>query len=55
MVLSPINVESTQDGKTKTITFPRVLFTKCQQEFERNSRAEEEREILAAIEKAEMV
>ena len=49
-------MEWTQDGKTKTTTFRRVLLTKCQQEFEKDKKDDEEREsMLAAIEKAETV
>ena len=44
------------EGKTKFTTFRRVLLTKCQQEFEKDKRDDEEREeMLKAIEKAETV
>ena len=55
-VLSPIKVEWSVDRKTKFTTFRRVLLTKCQQEFEKDKKDDEEREeMLAAIEKAETV
>ena len=55
-VLSPVKVEWNQDGKTKFTTFRRVLLTKCQQEFEKDKKDDEEREeMLAAIDKAESV
>ena len=44
------------DEKTKVTTFRRVLLTKCQQEFEKDKKDDEEREeMLSAIEKAETV
>ena len=44
------------EGKMKFTTFRRVLLTKCQQEFEKDKRDDEEREeMLTAIEKAETV
>lgn len=55
-VLSPIKVEWTEHGKIKTTTFRTVLLTKCQHEFERGDKANEQEEtMLAAIEKAETV
>ena len=55
-VLSPIKVEWTVDGKAKFTTFRRVLLTKCQQEFEKDKKDDEDREErLVAIEKAETV
>ena len=55
-VLSPVEVEWTEDGKTKFTTFRRVLLTKCQQEFEKSDKDDETRkEMMAAIENAETV
>ena len=55
-VLSPIKVECPHDGKTKVTTFRRVLLTKCQQEFEKDKKEDEEKErMLVAIEQAETV
>ena len=51
-VLSPVKVEWTQDGKTKFITFRRVLLTKCQQEFEKDDETCKE---MMAVEIAETV
>jgi translation initiation factor 4G len=53
-VLSPLKVDVSVDGKKKITTFRRVLLTKCQQEFEKDKKDDEEREeMLVAIEKAE--
>ena len=56
-VLSPMKVEwTTADGKVKTNNFRRVLLTKCQQEFEKDKKDDEEREqMLQAIEEADTV
>ena len=56
-VLSPMKVEwTTADGKPKTNNFRRVLLTKCQQEFEKDKKDDEERErMLQAIEEADTV
>ena len=44
------------EGKTKVVTFRRVLLTKCQQEFEKDKKDDEEREnMLNAIKEAEDV
>ena len=55
-MLSPLKVEVIFEGKPKFTTFRRVLLTKCQQEFEKDKRDDEERErMLVAIEGASSV
>lgn len=55
-VLSPIKVEVMVEGKSKFTTFRRVLLTKCQQEFEKDKKDDEERdEMLTNIQNAETV
>ena len=57
-VMSTIKVEvpTEPEGKIKVITFRRVLLTKCQREFEKDKRDDEEREkILNAIKETEDV
>ena len=57
-VMSTIKVEVAMEteGKTKVITFRRVLLTKCQQEFEKDKKDDEEREkMLDAIKETEDV
>ena len=56
-VLSPLNVDRVlPDGKAKSTNFRRVLLTKCQQEFEKDKKDDEETEkMLKAIEAAETV
>ena len=57
-VMSTIKVEvaTEPEGKTKVITFRRVLLTKCQQEFEKDKKDDEEREkMLDAIKETEDV
>ena len=47
---------TTPDGKTKSTNFRRVLLTKCQQEFEKDKKDDEDRDkMLKAIEEAEKV
>ena len=50
--MSTIKVEGPiDDGRTRIITFRRVLLTKCQQEFEKDKKDDEDREnMLKAIE-----
>ena len=51
-----VEVPTEPEGKTKVITFRRVLLTKCQQEFEKDKRDDEEREnMLNAIKETEDV
>ena len=46
----------TEEGKPKVITFRRVLLTKCQQEFEKDKKDDEDREkMLSAIKETEDV
>ena len=57
-VMSTIKVEVPTEpkGKPRVITFRRILLTKCQQEFEKDMRDDEEREkILNAIKETEDV
>ena len=57
-VMSTIKVEvpTEPEGKPKVITFRRVLLTKCQQEFEKDKKDDEEREkMLNAIKETEDV
>ena len=57
-VMSTIKVEvpAEPEGKPKVITFRRVLLTKCQQEFEKDKKDDEEREkMLNAIKETEDV
>ena len=57
-VMSTIKVEipTEHKGKPRVITFRRILLTKCQQEFEKDMRDDEEREkILNAIKETEDV
>ena len=58
-VMSTIKVEqppSEEGGKAKILTFRRVLLTKCQQEFEKDKKDDEEREtMLSAIKETEDV
>ena len=51
-VMSTIKVDGpVDDGKAKIITFRRVLLTKCQQEFEKDKKDDEDRDnMLKAIE-----
>lgn len=55
--MSTIKVEvPSEDGKAKVVTFRRVLLTKCQQEFEKDKKDDEEREkMLNAIKETEDV
>ena len=56
--MSTIKVEipTKPERKPKVITFRRMLLSKCQQEFEKNKRNDEEREkILNAIKETEDV
>lgn len=55
--MSTIKVETMpEDGKGKVVTFRRVLLTKCQQEFEKDKKEDEEREtMLSAIKETEDV
>ena len=47
---------TTADGKLKTNNFRRVLLTKCQQEFEKDNKDDEEREqMLQTIKAADTV
>ena len=56
MSMIKVEVPTEPEGKTKVITFRRVLLTKCQQEFEKDKRDDEEREkILNAIKETENV
>ena len=49
-------MEVVLEGKSKFTTFRRVLLTKCQLEFEKDKKDDEEREeMLTAIQKAETV
>ena len=51
-----VEVPTEPEGKPKVITFRRVLLTKCQQEFEKDKRDDEEREnMLNAIKETEDV
>ena len=56
-VLSPVKVDWTgAEGKARSTNFRRVLLTKCQQEFEKDKKDDENREqMLKAIEEAETV
>ena len=46
-VLAPLVVETVNaEGKPQTITFKRLLLTKCQQEFEKDMQEDEERETM---------
>ena len=56
-VMSTIKVDvATEEGKPKVVTFRRVLLTKCQQEFEKDKKDDEDREkMLAAIKDTEDV
>ena len=51
-----VEVPAEAEGKAKVITFRRVLLTKCQQEFEKDKKDDEEREkMLSAIKETEDV
>ena len=51
-----VEVPAEAEAKTKVITFRRVLLTKCQQEFEKDKKDDEEREkMLNAIKETEDV
>ena len=51
-----VDVPAEPEGKPKVITFRRVLLTKCQQEFEKDKKDDEEREnMLNAIKETEDV
>ena len=51
-----VDVPTEPEGKPKVITFRRVLLTKCQQEFEKDKKDDEEREnMLNAIKETEDV
>ena len=51
-----VEVPPESEGKAKVITFRRVLLTKCQQEFEKDKKDDEEREkMLNAIKETEDV
>ena len=57
-VMSVIKVEAPagEDGKAKVVTFRRVLLTKCQQEFEKDKKDDEDREkMLTAIKETDEV
>ena len=56
-VMSTIKVEVIpEEGKAKVVTFRRVLLTKCQQEFEKDKKDDEDREnMLNAIKETEDV
>eukprot|EP00731_Ephydatia_muelleri_P015444 Em0008g1164a len=46
-VLAPLAVETVKaEGKPQTVTFRRLLLTKCQQEFEKDMQEDEERETM---------
>ena len=51
-----VEVPTEPEGKPKVITFRRILLSKCQQEFEKDKRDDEEREnMLNAIKETEDV
>ena len=51
-----MEVPTEAEGRTKVITFRRVLLTRCQQEFEKDKKDDEEREkMLIAIKEMEDV
>ena len=56
-VMSTIKVEMIpEEGKSKVVTFRRVLLTKCQQEFEKDKKDDDDREkMLNAIKETEDV
>ena len=56
-VLSPIKVEWTdEEGKSRTTNFRRVLLNKCQQEFEKDKKDDDNRDsMLSQIAEAESV
>ena len=56
-VMSPIKVEFvSEEGKTRHTNFRRMLLTKCQKEFEKDKKDDENLEtMLKEIEKAETV
>ena len=56
-VMSPIKVEVvSEEGKTRHTNFRRMLLTKCQKEFEKDKKDDENLEaMLKEIEKAETV
>ena len=56
-VMSTIKVEVIpEEGKAKVVTFRRVLLTKCQQEFEKDKKDDDDREkMLNAIKETEDV
>ena len=56
MSLIKVEVPTEPEERPKVITFHRVLLTKCQQEFEKDRKDDEEREnILIAIKETEDV
>ena len=55
MSLIKVEVPTEPEERPKVITFHRVLLTKCQQEFEKDRKDDEEREnILIAIKRLKM-
>ena len=56
-VLAPLAVETVNaEGKPETVTFRRLLLTKCQQEFEKDMQEDEERKTMQkGVETAETV